>query len=73
METSNALAETNKIHGLDDGYDQWKRDFSTYETQKKNFQGVPIPNTKVTTAHVKAQEVQYNPITQTFTDPSRET
>jgi hypothetical protein len=27
---------------------------------------------KVTNAHVKAQEVQYNPITQTFSDPSRE-
>jgi len=69
---SNALAETNKVFGLDDGYDAWKRDFSAYETQKKNFQGAAEPYHKVTTAHVKAQEVQYNPITQTFTDPSRE-
>ena len=72
METSNALAEMNKIMGLHDGYDNWKRDVSAYVETKKNFQGVAEPYHKVTNAHVKAQEVQYNPITQTFTNPQRE-
>jgi len=33
---------------------------------------VPEPYRKVTNAHVKRKEVEYNPITQTFTDPGRE-
>jgi len=37
METSNALAEMNKIMGLHDGYDNWKRDVSAYVETKKNF------------------------------------
>ncbi len=33
---------------------------------------MPEPYRKVTNAHVKRQEVEYNPITQTFTDPKKE-
>lgn len=33
---------------------------------------MPEPYRKVTNAHVKAQEVEYNPITQTFANPQRE-
>lgn len=75
MEPVNVTAfnEAGRAHGLGDGYDAWKRDVQGYTETKKNFQGVAEPYKKVTTAHVKQQEVKYNPITQKFTDPSRET
>lgn len=72
MATNNALADTNRAVGLTDGYDDWKHDVTTYHDTKKNFQGRAEPYKKVTTEFVKNQEVQYNPITQTFTDPTRE-
>ena len=69
---SNALAETNRAVGLTDGYAEWQKDVVNYASTKKNFQGQAEPYRKVTSEFVKKQEVQYNPITQTFTDPKRE-
>ena len=72
MEIGGNLGETAKASGLADGYDQWKREVNAYTEAKQNFVGKAEPYRKVTNAHVKAQEVQYNPITQVFTDPTRE-
>ena len=72
MATSNALGDTNRAVGLQDGYNEWKRNITSYDETKKNFQGQAEPYRKVTSEFVKRQEVQYNPITQTFTDPQRE-
>ena len=72
MATSNALGDTNRAVGLQDGYSEWKRNITSYDETKKNFQGQAEPYRKVTSEFVKRQEVQYNPITQTFTDPQRE-
>ena len=69
---SNALVETNKQFGLQNGYNDWSSDIRNYQDQKRNYNAQPEPYKKVTSEHVKRQEVQYNPITQTFTDPSRE-
>ncbi len=55
-----------------DGYEAWRREVNDYQEKKQNFQHVPEPYVKVTNAHVKRQEVEYNPITQTFTDPKKE-
>ena len=55
-----------------DGYSQWKQDIAEYTRQKKEFQGKPEPYKKVTAAFVKNEDIQYNPITQTYTDNSRE-
>lgn len=66
------LAEANRATGMVDGYDAWRREINDYQEKKQNFQQVPEPYRKVTNAHVKAQEVEYNPITQTFANPQRE-
>jgi len=58
-----------KAVGLADGYSAWQKDVSSYGEAKKNFQGTAEPYRKVTSQFVKAKEVEYNPITQTFTDP----
>ena len=73
MEGSNALEETNRNYGLANGYNEWASSVNQYATAKQNFQGQAEPYRKVTSEFVKKQEVQYNPITQTFTDPQRET
>ena len=67
MATSNA--DTNQAVGLKDGYNDWKRDIVSYHEAKKNFQGQAEPYKKVTSGFIKRLEVQYNPITQTFSDP----
>ena len=66
---SNAnLAETALANGLQDNYLAWRDEVHKYQDQKKNIQFVQEPYRKVTNEHIKRQEVQYNPITQTFTD-----
>lgn len=67
-----SLHETIKAVGLEDGYDAWRREVIAYDEAKKNLQFVPEPYKKVTNEFIKRQEVQYNPITQRFTDPERE-
>ena len=64
--------EIGNASGLQEGYAQWCADVNQYTQAKQNIQFKQEPYHKVTNAHVKAQEVQYNPITQTFTDPQRE-
>ena len=71
MAKSNALGD-ERAADMHNGYASWKQDLQHYETTKKNFQGVPEPYKKVTSAFVKGQEVLYNPITQTYSDPQRE-
>jgi hypothetical protein len=66
------MGETAKGAGLGDGYMQWKKDMDDYCRKKKEFQGVPEPYKKVTNEFIKKQDVMYNPITQTYTNPSRE-
>ena len=72
MASNAQVAEMSKASGLQENYDAWRHDVQHYHESKKNLQFVQEPYRKVTNAHVKQQEVQYNPITQTFTDPSRE-
>ena len=72
MLTDNNLAETGKQFGLQDGYNTWAQDMKNYTQAKKEFQGVPEPYKKVTTEFIKKQDVVYNPITQTYTDSSKE-
>ena len=60
---SNALVETNKQFGLQNGYNDWSNDIKNYQDQKRNYYAQPEPYKKVTSEHVKRQEVQYNPIT----------
>lgn len=72
VQTSNALNEAAQAVGLTDGYNAWRSEVNNYAETKKNFQGVAEPYKKVTSQFVKAKEVEYNPITQTFTNPARE-
>lgn len=69
---SNALAHTNNANGLTDNYNSWKQDITQYHSAKQSLQGQPEPYRKVTAEFVKRTEVEYNPITQTFTNPQRE-
>ena len=66
------MEETAKNYGLTDGYATWKTEMDDYIFKKSNFQGVPEPYKKVTNEFVKAQEVKYNPITQTYTNKEQE-
>lgn len=66
------MTENSNALGIPNNYDEWKREVNNYTETKKNFQGQAEPYRKVTNAHVKAMEVQYNPITQTFTNQERE-
>ena len=66
------LNEANKAVGLEDNYDSWRKDVQNYHEAKKTLQYVPDPYRKVTNEHVKRKEVEYNPITQTFTNADRE-
>lgn len=68
----NAPVDASQVQGMKDGYAEWARDVNAYTEAKKNFQGKAEPYRKVTNEWVKKQEVQYNPITQTFTDAARE-
>ena len=58
--------------GIADNYDAWRRDIQGYHESKKSLQFVQEPYNKVSAKTVKAKEVEYNPITQTFSNPARE-
>ena len=62
----------NSAVGTQDGYEAWKQDVNQYTQSKKEFQGVPEPYKKVTSAFQKGQDVSYNPNTQTYSDKQRE-
>ena len=72
MASNAQVAEMSKQTGLQENYANWAREVNAYTEAKQNLQYVQEPYRKVTNAHIKAQEVQYNPITQVFTDPGRE-
>ena len=63
MASNAQVAELSKQAGLQENYDSWRADVQQYQQSKQNLQYVQEPYRKVTNAHVKNQEVQYNPIT----------
>ena len=58
-----SVAEISRAVGLADNYDAWRREVQEITASKKTLQYVPDPYRKVTNAHVKRKEVEYNPIT----------
>jgi len=66
------LSQLSQQVGVPDGLEAWKRDMEDYLDKKRNFQGVPVPNKKVTHKFIKEQDALYNPITQVYNNKETE-
>ena len=69
---TNAITNLSSTHRVPDGYNEWKADVADYQHKKKNFQGVAEPYKKVTHEFIKHSDTIYNPITQKYNEPRKE-